>query len=199
MRKYLFSGLLIIVICLAGVTFWELRPLTKAAEITPNELANWVQDTDNAVFEATNEYFYIQEAIGSTGVILQNPYKVSNDFNLNFQVMSLTKTADLSFILKKENHTYNIALKIENGESKIVLYKDNLQMLEKSGVQIKPDIYYNFSLIGKNGKIGFAINEDEVVNMQIDKFPFDLAIELTGEPDNPAAIQITNMQISNKQ
>ena len=60
MRKYLFSGLLIIVICLAGVAFWALRPLTKAAEITPNELVNWVTDTDNAVFEATNEYFYIQ-------------------------------------------------------------------------------------------------------------------------------------------
>ncbi len=196
MKKYLFSGLAVIALCIIGAAALLLRPAQKNVKNTaPAELASWIQDADSAVFETDKNYFYVQEAIGSTGVKLQAPQKISGNFDLRFQVMSLTRRADIRFSLKKAQHIYDIVLSFDANTSKVYLQKDSQKLLEKDGTQINPDIYYDFNLTNENGKISFAVNNNNLLDMQLDNTPFDLAIELTGEPDDPAAIQIQNMQI----
>lgn len=196
MKKYLLLGLVIVVLGVLGARVWFARSAADAKEqISPEQLAGWVQNPDNIVFDVKNDSFYIQEAIGSTGAELTRPEQIKGNFTLRFQLMSLTRAADIRFSLSKGTDVYDMEMKIGLSQSKLRLLKNRLLVLEKDGVIIRPDVYYSFSLAKSAGSLNFAVNEVDVLQMQIADAPLNFSLSLTGEPDHPAAVEIRDMEI----
>lgn len=196
MKKYLLLGLVIIVLGVLGARVWLANSADDGNEtVAPEQLADWVKNPDNAVFEVRDDYFYIQEAIGSTGVTLERPQEITGNFNLRFLMLSLTRAADIRFRLHKDKDVYDVEMKIGAAASKIRLLKNQLMVLEKDGVLIRPDVYYAFDFRKKERRLSFDIDGQNLLEMEIDNAPLDFALELTGEPDNPAAVQIKDLQI----
>lgn len=199
MKKYLLLGLVIVIAGVLGARVWLANSADEQNErISPQQLAGWVQNPDNAVSEVHDDYFYIQEAIGSTGIILQYPQTIRGDFELHFQLMSLTKAAEIRFSLSKDRDIYDIEMKLHAKAAKIRLLKNKLPVLEKDGIIIRPDVYYSFSFDKESGRLSLEINDQPLLHMEIGTAPLRFAWELTGEPDRPAAIEIRDMTIIHK-
>lgn len=199
MKKYLLLGLVIVIAGVLGARVWLANSADEQNErISPQQLAGWVQNPDNAVSEVHDDYFYIQEAIGSTGIILQYPQTIRGDFELHFQLMSLTKAVEIRFSLSKDKDIYDIEMKLHAKAAKIRLLKNKLPVLEKDGIIIRPDVYYSFSFDKESGRLSLEINDQPLLHMEIGTAPLRFAWELTGEPDRPAAIEIRDMTIIHK-
>ena len=196
MKKYLLLGLAVVVLGVLGARVWLANSADDRDEaITPEQLSGWVQNPDNAVSETRDDYFYIQEAIGSTGVTMECPQEIAGSFALRFRMMSLTRAADIRFRLHRDKDVYDVEMKIGAAQSKVRLLKNRLMVLEKDGVIIRPDTYYTFDLRKKDRHMAFGIDGQDILKMEIGNAPLKFMLELTGEPDNPAAVQIKDLQI----
>ena len=196
MKKYVFLLVVLIVLGILGGGVW-LAGFTKDKEeaITPQSLSSWVENQENTVFEIRADEFYVQEAIGSTGLVLNYPEELKGNFTLRFQMLSLTKKADIRFVFGKGRNVYDVEMKISAQKNKLRLLKNKVAVLEKDGPLIKPDVYYSFELSKNGSELSLKVNEEEAINMQISDSPLNFSVELQGYPDNPAAVEIRDMEI----
>ena len=199
MKKYVFLLVVLIVLGILGGGVW-LAGFTKDKEeaITPQSLSSWVENQENTVFEIREDEFYVQEAIGSTGLVLNYPEELKGNFTLRFQMLSLTKKADIRFVFGKGRNVYDVEMKISAQKNKLRLLKNKVAVLEKDGPLIKPDVYYSFELSKNGSELSLKVNEEEAINMQISDSPLNFSVELQGYPDNPAAVEIRDMEIIQK-
>ena len=199
MKKYVFLLVVLIVLGILGGGVW-LAGFTKDKEeaITPQSLSSWVENQENTVFEIREDEFYVQEAIGSTGLVLNYPEELKGNFTLRFQMLSLTKKADSRFVFGKGRNVYDVEMKISAQKNKLRLLKNKVAVLEKDGPLIKPDVYYSFEFSKKGSDLSLKVNEAEAINMQISDSPLNFSVELQGYPDNPAAVEIRDMEIIQK-
>ena len=196
MKKYVFLLVVLIVLGILGGGVW-LASSSKDKEetITPQSLSSWVGNQENSIFEVREDAFYVQEAIGSTGIILSYPEELEGNFTLRFQMLSLTQKAAIRFVFGTGKNIYGVEMKISAQKNKLRLLKNKVAVLEKDGPLIKPDIYYSFELSKKGADLSLKVNEAEAINMQISDTPLKFSIELVGYPDNPAAVEIMDMEI----
>ena len=199
MKKYVFLLVALIILGVLGSGVW-LASFTKDKEeaITPQSLSSWVENQENTVFEIREDEFYVQEAIGSTGLVLNYPEELTGNFTLRFQMLSLTKKADIRFVFGKGRNVYDVEMKISAQKNKLRLLKNKVAVLEKDGPLIKPDVYYSFELSKNGSELSLKVNEEEAINMQISDSPLNFSMELVGYPDNPAAVEIRDMEIIQK-
>ncbi len=199
MKKYVFLLVVLIILGILGGGVW-LAGFTKDKEeaITPQSLSSWVENQENTVFEIREDEFYVQEAIGSTGLVLNYPEELKGNFTLRFQMLSLTKKADIRFVFGKGRNVYDVEMKISAQKNKLRLLKNKVAVLEKDGPLIKPDVYYSFELSKNGSELSLKVNEEEAINMQISDSPLNFSVELLGYPDNPAAVEIRDMEIIQK-
>ena len=196
MKKYLLLGLVIIVLGVLGARVWLANSADDGNEtIVPERLADWIKNPDNAVFEVRDDYLYVQEAIGSTGVALERPQEIAGNFDFRFLMMSLTRAADIRFRLHKDKDIYDVEMKIGAAASKVRFLKNRRMVLEKDGIIIRPDTYYAFDLRRKDRRLSFNIDGQNVLETEVGNEPINFELELTGEPANPAAVQIKDLQI----
>jgi hypothetical protein len=107
MKKYLFLGFFILVTVVLGARILQTTASQNKKYISPEQLSLWVKNPDNAVIEINEDYFYVQEAIGSTAVTLEKPEILKGNFEINFQLMSLTQATELHFAMEKEKDLYD--------------------------------------------------------------------------------------------
>ena len=196
MKKYVFLLVTLIVLSVLGAGVW-LASFTKEKEeaITPQSLSSWVENQENTVFEIREDEFYVQEAIGSTGIVLSYPEELKGNFTLRFQMLNLTKKADIRFVFGKGRNIYDVEMRISSQRNKLRLLKNKVVVLEKDGPLIKPEVYYSFDLSKKGTELSLRVNEAEAINMQISDSPLNFSMKLVGYPDNPAAVEIRDMEI----
>ena len=177
MKKYVFLLVVLIVLGILGGGVW-LAGFTKDKEeaITPQSLSSWVENQENTVFEIREDEFYVQEAIGSTGLVLNCPEELKGNFILRFQMLSLTKRADIRFAFGKGRNVYDVEMKISAQKNKLRLLKNKVAVLEKDGPLIKPDVYYSFELSKKGSELSLKVNEEEIA----DFFLFDTDMSTNG-------------------
>ena len=199
MKKYVFLLVVLIILGILGGGVW-LAGFNKDKEeaITPQSLSSWVENQENTIFEIREDEFYVQEAIGSTGLVLNYPEELKGNFTLRFQMLSLTKKADIRFAFGKGRNVYDVEMKISAQKNKLRLLKNKVAVLEKDGPLIKPDVYYSFELSKNGSELSLKVNEEEAINMQISDSPLNFSVELMGYPDNPAAVEIRDMEIIQK-
>lgn len=199
MKKYVFLLVVLIILGILGGGVW-LAGFNKDKEeaITPQSLSSWVKNQENTIFEIREDEFYVQEAIGSTGLVLNCPEELKGNFTLRFQMLSLTKKADIRFVFGKGRNVYDVEMKISAQKNKLRLLKNKVAVLEKDGPLIKPDVYYSFELSKNGSELSLKVNEEEAINMQISDSPLNFSVELLGYPDNPAAVEIRDMEIIQK-
>lgn len=196
MKRYIVLGIIIFFIGVLAARVWVssiAAPCPK--DISSKQLATWIIDSENTITDVYPDYLYVQEAIGSTAVELKNPQLLKGEFKLQFQLLSLTQTAKLYFKLQKENDIYEIEMNFSANHSTAKLSKNNLFLLEKEIITIKPNIYYGISIEQQNNLLTFSVNENKALSMSITPQPVQLSIKLVGQPDNPAAFELRDMQI----
>lgn len=196
MKKYLFLGFFILVTVVLGAKILQTTASQNKKYISPEQLSLWVKNPDNAVIEINEDYFYVQEAIGSTAVTLEKPEILKGNFEINFQLMSLTQATELHFAMEKEKDLYDVEMTISANTNKIKLYKNKLLVLEKDAILIKPNAYYSFAIRHSEEGFIFVVNEEKVLAMHIAQTPVKFAITLIGKPNQPAAFEIRDMVIN---
>ncbi len=199
MKKYVFLLVALVALGALGAGIWYTTSTNERDEaITPQSLSSWIEDQENTIFEIREDEFYVQEAIGSTGLVLNCPEELKGNFILRFQMLSLTKRADIRFAFGKGRNVYDVEMKISAQKNKLRLLKNKVAVLEKDGPLIKPDVYYSFELSKKGSELSLKVNEEEAINMQISDSPLNFSVELMGYPDNPAAVEIRDMEVIQK-
>lgn len=196
MKKYVILGLLLVVFGVLGARVWYVRSAcdNKAA---PAEMSGWLAHPDMNVFEAGDKSFYVQEAIGSQGIVLAYPKLLKGDFRLAFDLMSLTAEADIRIHFSKENDVYETEMKFSSKANKLKFYKNKRLLLEKDAAQIQPDIFYNFQLRRQGKTFWFEVDKQEVLKAETDDLPVKVRLNIIGQPDNPAAVEIMDWDVQN--
>lgn len=196
MKKYLILGALVAIIGVLGARVWYVRSAcdNRAA---PADMASWLQNQDMNLFEAGDKSFYVQEAIGSQGIVLAYPQVLKGDFRLKFDLMSLTEEADIRLQFSREKDVYETEMKFSANAGRLKFYKNKTLVLEKDGAQIQPDIFYNFALQRTGRIFSFAVDNQEVLKAETDDLPVEIRLNIVGRPDNPAAVEIMDWNVQN--
>lgn len=160
--------------------------------ITPAEMASWLETPENNVFEIGDESFYVQEAIGSQQIVLNYPRKLKGNFELSFEMMSLTKQAEIYFVFEKGADIYEVQMNVSDAFNILQFFKNKTLLLEKEIALIEPDVFYNFALAREKSLFTLKIGEYEVLRLEMDEQPITLQMRIVGEPYNPAAVEFMN-------
>ena len=197
MRKRLLWSLIALTCGVLGTGIWFASSVNSSYVVPPQEMQSWLKNIDMNVWEASDKSFYVQEAIGSQGIVLEYPKQLKNDFLLTFNIMSLTSEAEIRLGFGKKGKKYETEVKFSDRSNKLKFSKNKVLLLEKDIKQIQPDIFYNFELRRKNNIFVFAIDGNEVLKAETDHNPVSISLDIVGFPDNPAAVEIMDWIIKN--
>ena len=177
------------------VRIWQGLYASANIDTSAQSMLKWVENADETIIEVNDDELYIQEAIGSIGTTLKYPTELKEDFEVSFQLLSLTQKSSIKFLLQKEQNSYELEILITPQQSKIKLSKNNIPMIEKNEIIISPNKYYTISLIRKKDELSFFINEGEVLKLKIAPQTFTLKLTMQGLPHSPAAFIIRDFEV----
>lgn len=119
MKKYLILGFVVVLIGVSGALVWQAKSsrLTlkgiSGEAISAEDLNKWDKSSDNMQTEVQGNQLYIQESIGSEGVALVYPQKISGDFIFKFKLMSLTQTGKIKIISRNDDGDYEYIVELQ--------------------------------------------------------------------------------------
>lgn len=192
MKKNLLWGLSVVVcLVVAGAVFFVLNMSSGKESFEPVQMADWLENPDNNVFEVEDKAFYVQEAIGSQQIVLNYPKELRGDFDLSFGMMSLTKQATMAFVFKKANDFYEVQMEVSDTASTLSFFKNKTLLLEKEIAPIEADVFYDFAFLREGTLFLFKLNNTELLKLEMDDKPVHLRLVIVGEPNNPAAVSFS--------
>ena len=147
MKKYLILGFVVVLIGVSGALVWQAKSsrLTlkgiSGEAISAEDLNKWDKSSDNMQTEVQGNQLYIQESIGSEGVALVYPQKISGDFIFKFKLMSLTQTGKIKIISRNDDGDYEYIVELQQLRSKQTakIWRDGALVGQADAFTLKPD------------------------------------------------------------
>ena len=194
MKKYWMAVIAFFVLGTGVAALW-FTGRGAVHEVSAEEISGWLQNPEQNVFEIGKHSFYVQEAIGSQKIVLRYPSEFSGDFGLDFQMMSLTRSAIVRLLIKTGSDFYETEMHFAEEGNRLRFYKNKMLMLEKEAPRIAPDVFYLFSLVRQGRLFRFGIDGQAFLTAEINSFPATLLMEIQGAPDDTAAVEIMDWRI----
>lgn len=169
--------------------------------VAATELQQWLNNRGESISEINKKVFYMQESIGSEGVSLTLPQKFRTDFIVKFDLMSLTQSGIVKFIVVNSANGENYSFEMRQMPDEVYrlrVHNNGKLIAESSGGIWKPDVFYTLSFEKYANRM--ALNWQDTTIWQ-QEFPEGTGkkalfnILLSGLPDHPAAVNIKNMRI----
>ncbi len=207
MKRYWILGT---VITLVGVVLALVLNANSADEdktsdfieqkVTVEQLQQWLNNKNDAVYEIRNDEFYVQESIGSQGVSLTFPKKFFNDFSVSFKLLSTTETANVKMInINTANgDTYSFEIRQRPEGYLLRVYHNGHSIAKHDGTVLEPNVFYDVKFEKKQKHVALFLNSNVVWQQD---FPEGtgrkaiFSILLSGLPDHPAGVIIKDMTI----
>ena len=206
MKKYWWLGLVIVILGVCGALIWHANSSVSCGRIdglpgrriSPEALAKWTSNRSDIIIETRHNELYLQEAIGSNMVSLTSPRLVRNNFILSMEVMSQTRSAEMSFKTVNDDGSANYVLTIKQNPLKTVAeLRYGLKLVRKADLAaMEAGKFYEIRLQKTGARLTVDIGGVTVFS---ETEPFaasgKIVIALQGQPDHPAGITIRNMRL----
>ena len=149
--------------------------------------------------EVQGNQLYIQESIGSEGVALVYPQKISGDFIFKFKLMSLTQTGKIKIISRNDDGDYEYIVELQQLRSKQTakIWRDGALVGQADAFTLKPDVFYQIIFERSGRQLNLEIDGKTVISSTENKPAQNatLGIRIEGRPDHPAAIEIKDVEL----
>lgn len=206
MKKYLILGFVVVLIGVSGALVWQAKSsrLTlkgiSGEAISAEDLNKWDKSSDNMQTEVQGNQLYIQESIGSEGVALVYPQKISGDFIFKFKLMSLTQTGKIKIISRNDDGDYEYIVELQQLRSKQTakIWRDGALVGQaEDAFTLKPDVFYQIIFERSGRQLNLEIDGKTVISSTENKPAQNatLGIRIEGRPDHPAAIEIKDVEL----
>lgn len=205
MKKYLILGFVVVLIGVSGALVWQAKSsrLTlkgiSGEAISAEDLNKWDKSSDNMQTEVQGNQLYIQESIGSEGVALVYPQKISGDFIFKFKLMSLTQTGKIKIISRNDDGDYEYIVELQQLRSKQTakIWRDGALVGQADAFTLKPDVFYQIIFERSGRQLNLEIDGKTVISSKENKPAQNatLGIRIEGRPDHPAAIEIKDVEL----
>lgn len=205
MKKYLILGFVVVLIGVSGALVWQAKSsrLTlkgiSGEAISAEDLNKWDKSSDNMQTEVQGNQLYIQESIGSEGVALVYPQKISGDFIFKFKLMSLTQTGKIKIISRNDDGDYEYIVELQQLRSKQTakIWRDGALVGQADAFMLKPDVFYQIIFERSGRQLNLEIDGKTVISSTENKPAQNatLGIRIEGRPDHPAAIEIKDVEL----
>lgn len=205
MKKYLILGFVVVLIGVSGALVWQAKSsrLTlkgiSGEAISAEDLNKWDKSSDNMQTEVQGNQLYIQESIGSEGVALVYPQKISGDFIFKFKLMSLTQTGRIKIISRNDDGDYEYIVELQQLRSKQTakIWRDGALVGQADSFTLKPDVFYQIIFERSGRQLNLEIDGKTVISSTENKPAQNatLGIRIEGRPDHPAAIEIKDVEL----
>lgn len=205
MKKYLILGFVVVLIGVSGALVWQAKSsrLTlkgiSGEAISAEDLNKWDKSSDNMQTEVQGNQLYIQESIGSEGVALVYPQKISGDFIFKFKLMSLTQTGKIKIISRNDDGDYEYIVELQQLRSKQTakIWRDGVLVGQADAFTLKPDVFYQIIFERSGRQLNLEIDGKTVISSTENKPAQNatLGIRIEGRPDHPAAIEIKDVEL----
>lgn len=205
MKKYLILGFVVVLIGVSGALVWQAKSsrLTlkgiSGEAISAEDLNKWDKSSDNMQTEVQGNQLYIQESIGSEGVALVYPQKISGDFIFKFKLMSLTQTGKIKIISRNDDGDYEYIVELQQLRSKQTakIWRDGALVGQADSFTLKPDVFYQIIFERSGRQLNLEIDGKTVISSTENKPAQNatLGIRIEGRPDHPAAIEIKDVEL----
>ena len=205
MKKYLILGFVVVLIGVSGALVWQAKSsrLTlkgiSGEAISAEDLNKWDKSSDNMQTEVQGNQLYIQESIGSEGVALVYPQKISGDFIFKFKLMSLTQTGKIKIISRNDDGDYEYIVELQQLRSKQTakIWRDGALVRQADAFTLKPDVFYQIIFERSGRQLNLEIDGKTVISSTENKPAQNatLGIRIEGRPDHPAAIEIKDVEL----
>ena len=205
MKKYLILGFVVVLISVSGALVWQAKSsrLTlkgiSGEAIRAKDLNKWDKSSDNMQTEVQGNQLYIQESIGSEGVALVYPQKISGDFIFKFKLMSLTQTGKIKIISRNDDGDYEYIVEMQELRSNQTanIWRDGALVGHADAFTLKPDVFYQIIFERSGRQLNLEIDGKTVISSTENKPAQNatLGIRIEGRPDHPAAIEIKDVEL----
>lgn len=204
MKKYLWLGLAVVMLGVCGALVYRAQSSAcpeykglRGEAISPAGFSQWIVPDDNVLFEIQKNGLYVQEAIGSTGILLRSPRVIQSNFAFALDLMSMTQSARLRLSVKNQqgHEMYSFDLQQLKREHRATLQENGKKLGTAQGEVLLPDRLYP-AVMEKSGKqLILSVNGKEILKAPANNEEgggyIELAIE--GQPDHPAAFEFKNV------
>lgn len=206
MKKYIWLGLVIVLLGVSGALIWRAQSAVDCGRIdgmsgqriSAEALSKWTSNRDDLILEVHRNELYLQETIGSNAVSLTSPQKLKNNFILTFELMSQTRSAQLTFKTVNDDGSENYVLTLKQNPLKTVAeLRYGVKLIKKTEIStLKANKFYEIKLEKKGAHFSVEINGIPVISLtDANKSVGKVVIALQGQPDHPAGITIRNMRL----
>lgn len=198
-RYWIFGGVIVFIgVVLALVLNANSAGGLTEKKISAEQLLQWLNNKNDAVYEVRKKEFYVQEAIGSQGVSLTIPQKFFNDFTVKFSLMSVTESANIKLIKVNtaNGDTYSFEIRQRPEGYRFRVYHNGHSVAKQDGDILEPNVFYNISFEKKQTMMALMLNGKELWRQDFPEGTGRKAvfnILLSGLPDHPAGIVIKDM------